>query len=274
MSITKESILDDLENERLPMPTLPEVAIKVRETVESEDSSIKDVADIIVTDAALSARIIHVANSALYRGMSSVETVQNAVMRLGMNTVRNLATSLVMKQLFQATHPVIDRYLRDVWKLSLDVASFSYVLAENTSLEKESALLAGLTHSIGISPILVKAESDPELLNDETRLRSLVDELHPAIGSAILSNWDFPPELAMVPTEHLNLTHVSDNGEADYADVVQTALIQTVMGSEHSLGQVDFAQSASMKRLGFLDDMEEVEMSGGIEEVKNMLDPM
>lgn len=273
MSITKESILDDLANDRLPMPTLPEVAIKVRETVESEDSSIKDVADIIVTDAALSARLIHVANSAMYRGMSGVETVQNAVMRLGMNTVRHLATSLVMKQLFQATNPVIDRFLRDTWKLSLDVASFSYLLASNTHLEKESALLAGLTHGIGISPILVKAESDPELLNDAPRLRQLINELHPSIGAEILSNWGFSEELAMVPAEYLNLGHESSTGEVDYVDIVQSALIQTVMGSEHPLGKVDMTQSAGMKRLGILDNLEEVEMSGGIEEVKNMIDP-
>ncbi|MFV2031163.1 MAG: HDOD domain-containing protein [Gammaproteobacteria bacterium] len=85
---------------------MPEVAIRVRETVDDEEASITQVAQIIETDAALSARIIQVANSALYRGLSSADNVQSAVMRMGLITVRNLATSLVMKQLFQATHPV------------------------------------------------------------------------------------------------------------------------------------------------------------------------
>ncbi|MBT4077807.1 MAG: HDOD domain-containing protein, partial [Gammaproteobacteria bacterium] len=90
MSITQESILDDLENDRLPLPTLPEVAIKVRDTVDDDNATIRDISDIIITDAALSARIIQVANSALYRGLSSAETVHNAVTRMGLNTVRNL----------------------------------------------------------------------------------------------------------------------------------------------------------------------------------------
>ena len=81
MSITKESILDDLENNRLPLPTLPEVAIRVRETVDNINASITEVSQIIETDAALSARIIQVANSALYRGLSSPDSVQAAVMR-------------------------------------------------------------------------------------------------------------------------------------------------------------------------------------------------
>lgn len=131
MSITAESILDDLENDRLPLPTLPEVAIKVRETVDDDDASITDVAQIIETDAALSARIIQVANSALYRGLSSADNVQVAVMRMGLLTVRNLATSLVMKQLFQATHPVVDHYLRVAWKQSTDVAALSAMIAKS-----------------------------------------------------------------------------------------------------------------------------------------------
>ena len=69
MSITPESIIDDLENDRLPLPTLPEVAIRVRETADDENASITDVARIIETDAALSARIVQVGNSALcWRG--------------------------------------------------------------------------------------------------------------------------------------------------------------------------------------------------------------
>ena len=59
MTITAEAIIDDLENDRLPLPTLPEVAIKVRETAENDAASINDVAKIIETDAALSARIVH-----------------------------------------------------------------------------------------------------------------------------------------------------------------------------------------------------------------------
>ena len=157
MSITPESIIDDLENDRLPLPTLPEVAIRVRETADDENASITDVAKIIETDAALSARIVQVGNSALYRGINPAETVQAAAMRMGLDTVRTLATSLVMKQLFQATHPVVDHYLRKAWKQSTDVAALSAMIAKSaTTLEADSALLAGLTHCIGLSPILVK----------------------------------------------------------------------------------------------------------------------
>ena len=136
MMITKEEILDDLEHDRLPLPTLPEVALKVRETVDDENATIRDVAQIIETDAVLSARIIQIANSALYRGLSSAENVQSATRRMGLNTVKNVTTSLVMKQLFQATHPVGDNFLRRAGKLSTDVSAMSAIIAKNyTNLE-------------------------------------------------------------------------------------------------------------------------------------------
>ncbi len=271
MSITSESIIADLENERLPLPTLPEVALRVRETADDENASITDVAKIIETDAALSARIVQVGNSALYRGVNPAETVQAAAMRMGLDTVRTLATSLVMKQLFQATHPVVDLYLRKAWKQSTDVAALSAVIARSVSgLEADSALLAGLTHCIGLSPILVKAESDPALLNDAQKLEALLYELYPVVGSQILKNWGFSDMLIKVPAEHLLTVRKGNNGQADYVDVVQVALIQTLDDPAHPLAQADRAQVGAFERLGMTEEVEEIDMSGGVIEVEEI----
>jgi HD-like signal output (HDOD) protein len=273
MGITKESILADLENDRLTLPTLPEVAIKVRETIDDDGASISDIAQIIETDAALSARIIQVANSALYRGFSSADTVQNAVMRMGLRTVKNLAISLVMKQLFQATHPVVDRYLRSAWKQSTDIAALSAMIAKHyTNLEADGALLAGLTHSIGLSPILVRAESDSELLNDNAELVKLLEESAPIVGTEILKKWGFSQALVDVPMQHLVLDRQGNNGKADYADVVQVALLQTVAGSDHPLGSIGLDNLSSMDRVGMREAIEEIDMSGGVIELEEIKD--
>jgi len=271
MSITAESIIDDLENDRLPLPTLPEVALKVRETAEDDKASINDVAKIIETDAALSARIVQVGNSALYRGVSPAETVQAATMRMGLDTVRTLATSLVMKQLFQATHPVVDHYLRQAWKLSTDVAALSAMIAKSSSsLEADSALLAGLTHSIGLSPILVKAESDPALLNNTEALEQLLFDLYPMVGSQILKRWEFSNALIKVPAEHLILQRNGDGGKADYVDVVQVALLQTLGDESHPLKGTDLSQVSAFERLEMSTDVEEIDISGGVIEVEEI----
>jgi HD-like signal output (HDOD) protein len=271
MSITPESIIDDLENDRLPLPTLPEVAIRVRETADDDNASITDVAKIIETDAALSARIVQVGNSALYRGVNPAETVQAAAMRMGLDTVRTLATSLVMKQLFQATHPVVDHYLRRAWKQSTDVAALSAMIAKtSTTLESDSALLAGLTHSIGLSPILVKAENYPDILGNAQQLEKLVYEIYPVVGSQILRNWGFTEALVKVPAEHLNIERNGDNGKADYVDIVQVALLQTLDDPGHPLASVDHSQVSAFERLGMAGSVEEINMTGGVIEVEEI----
>ena len=271
MSITPESIIDDLENDRLPLPTLPEVAIRVRETADDDNASITDVAKIIETDAALSARIVQVGNSALYRGVNPAETVQAAAMRMGLDTVRTLATSLVMKQLFQATHPVVDHYLRRAWKQSTDVAALSAMIAKtSTTLEADSALLAGLTHSIGLSPILVKAENYPDILGNAQLLEKLMYEIYPLVGSQILRNWGFSEALVKVPAEHLNTERNGNNGKADYVDIVQVALLQTLDDPGHPLASVDHSQVSAFERLGMQDSLEEINMTGGVIEVEEI----
>ena len=271
MSITVESIIDDLEHDRLPLPTLPEVALKVRDTADDENASIMDVARIIETDAALSARIVQVGNSALYRGLNPAETVQAAAMRMGLDTVRSLATSLAMKQLFQATHPVVDTHLRQAWKQSTDVAALSAVLAKSTpGLESDSALLAGLTHSIGLSPILVKAESDPELLSNPQQLEHLLYKLYPRVGKRILENWGFSDALVKVPAEHLNIDRDGDDGNPDYVDIVQVALIQTLENQNHPLAGSDPEQVPAFARMRMLDGPEEITMTGGVEEAEEL----
>ena len=273
MSITPESIIDDLESDRLSLPTLPEVAIRVRETADDDNASITDVAKIIETDASLSARIVQVGNSALYRGINPAETVQAAAMRMGLNTVRSLATSLVMKQLFQATHPVVDHYLRKAWKQSTDVAALSAVIAKtSTNLESDSALLAGLTHAIGLSPILVKAESDPGLLNNVQELEKLLYDFYPVVGSRILKMWGFSDALIKVPAEHLNIDRNGDNGKVDYVDIVQVALLQTLDDDNHPLAGIDQSQVTVLDRLGMRDSIEEISMTGGVIEVEEIRD--
>ncbi|MEX0614476.1 MAG: HDOD domain-containing protein, partial [Methylophaga sp.] len=169
------SILDDLATGKLLLPTLPEVALKVREVVNNQDVTAAQLADIIVTDSALSARLLKVANSALYRGRVPVESVQTAVTRLGLQMVRNLVTSLVMEQMFKPTSRLLEKRMRELWEHSTEVAAISQVIAsKQPGIKTDEAMLAGLIHNIGVLPILMRAENTPGLIEDDARLEQLI----------------------------------------------------------------------------------------------------
>ncbi len=238
-----------IEADKVQLPTLPEVALKVREAAEDPDISAAALAKVIQNDAALTARVIKVANSPLLRGNQQIENVQMAVSRLGIAYTANLATGLAMEQMFQATSDVVDKIMRDVWAKSTEVAGIAHVLAKHyTKLKPDEATLAGIVHQIGVLPILTFAEAHPNLLNNSIVLDQVITEVHPDIGEMILERWDFPESIRNVPKEFQNWTR--SVSEVDYADIVMVATLQSYAGSDHPCTELDWSTISAFERLG------------------------
>lgn len=245
----QSELLDAINNDEIILPTLPEVALQVREVAEDPDAGISQLGKVISNDAALTARIIKVVNSPLLRSASEISDLNMAINRLGMNYTANLAMGLAMEQMFQATSDVIDRRLREVWQRSTEIAGISHVLCRQfTRLPPDQATLAGLVHQIGVLPILTYAEENSRLLGDSFTLEKVIEQLHPELGQRILQTWDFPPALVRVPAEYLDFDRQTP--EQDLVDIVQVALLQSHAGSEHPLGQINWTDVDAFRKLG------------------------
>lgn len=269
-----EQLLNDLESGRLVLPTLPDVALRVRDAVEDDNASAGKIAQAVSTDAALSARLLQVANSPLYRPRTPIDNLQTAIARLGQKQIHNLVISLVMQQMFQATDEVLEVRLRGLWEHNVEVAAICHVLASSApGLKPDQALMAGLVHDIGILPILVRAEEVPELLDQPELLDSVTCKLHTQIGEQILKQWSFPESLINVAKEHENLAYEHD-GAADYTDLVIVANLKSHAGSEHALANIDWSDVSAFSRLGLDTDMEVIIMDeemGQVVEIQEML---
>lgn len=255
----RDEIIGAIESDQLLLPTLPEVALKVREVAEDPDANIDQLVEVIGHDAALTVRIIKVANSPLLRASRQIDDLKMALMRLGIEYTCNLATGLAMEQMFQATSDMVDRRLREVWSRSSEIAGICHVLCKHrTKLKADKATLAGLVHRIGVLPILTYAEEHSALLKDSFTLDTVTEQLHPIIGTKILQSWDFPEELLNVPTEHLNFTRQVP--QVDYADIVTVAMLQSYMGSaDHPYSDLDYTTVTAFERLGLDPDMQHAE---------------
>jgi HD-like signal output (HDOD) protein len=268
----KHDILAAIEADKLVLPTLPEAALRVREIAESDDSAIIDLVKVISTDAALSARLIRVCNSPLFRGSRAIENLTMAVSRLGMEYTSNLAMGLAMEQMFQATSDMIDKRLRAAWQTSTEVAGICHVLAQHyTRLKPDQATLAGLVHLIGVLPLLRYVE-DHEIQISNITLDNLVDELHADIGVRILQKWDFPVELQMVPRDFMDLKRVVP--QADYGDLVLVANLQLLAGTHHHYTAMDWSEFSAFARLGLdpnIDMSEEEDLNAEMEAAMALL---
>jgi HD-like signal output (HDOD) protein len=262
----KQDIIKALENDELVLPTLPEIALKVRDVAEDVTSSISDLTTILGRDTALSARMVKVANSPLIRTSVPVSDLNTAVSRLGIDLTSNLAMGLAMEQMFQATSDIVDKRMRACWSKSVEIAASSQVLARHfTDLQPDQALLAGLTHQIGKLPILAFAEHNDSLLNDAFALGKVLSVLHPSLGSYILKMWNFPAELVGVSKNYLLFDRHVD--KVDYADIVQVATLQSYAGTDHPYTKLDWTKISSFDRLGLDPTTLIAEMEGISEEV-------
>ncbi|MFC3609163.1 HDOD domain-containing protein [Stutzerimonas tarimensis] len=277
MSSLADQILHDLsraiDNDELVLPTLPEVALRVREAAEDPNISVPALSKVIGEDTALTARIIKVVNSPLLRTSREINDLQMAVSRLGINYTANLATGLAMEQMFQATTDVVDRKMREIWNRSIEVAAVSHVLCRHyTRLMPDQATLAGLVHQIGVLPILTYAEEYGPLLADSISLDHVIDKIHPRIGEKILRTWQFPELLAKVPGEYTNFTR--DSAKVDYVDIVQVAALQSYTGSNHPYTQLDWTRIPAFAKLGLdpetLTDQDE-DLSAAMDAAMSML---
>lgn len=262
-------LIDELENDKLVLPSLPEVALKVRDTLDDNNANTKAVAKVISTDAALSAKLIQVANSPLLRGTTHIDSIDMAVTRMGNTTVKNIVNSLIVQQIFQPTTDVTDRLFRTFWEHSTEVAAISQALAGFASLKSDQAMFAGLVHDIGALPIIKYAEDIPELLDNPAVLEEIIRELHTTIGVALLSKWEFPQDIINVAGKHEDITREHE-GPADMIDVVTAANLQSYLEKDHPLAKVAWSEVPAFAKLGLDTEVSLIDMEGTGESIKEV----
>ncbi len=246
-----QEMLDDIKTNRIMLPTLPEVAYKIRDIIDRPDTSASKVAATLKLDAALSARLLKLANSPLFRTSSPIENINTAVTRLGNRNIRNLVTNLVLEQMYQegCSSKQVQATLKAQWKYNLRVAAISYFLAKNyTSLDADEAMMAGLIHDIGTLPIIEYAESIPELTSNADALDMLVSKLHTKIGRLILKKWRFPNTLVTVAAEHEDIFRDTDL-ELDYTDIVIIANLLAHIGTDNPTNKLDWNTIPAFNRI-------------------------
>lgn len=265
-----QSITADLESEKLILPSFPEVALKARDAASNENTTAEELAAIINTDAALSARLLKVANSPLFRARNKIENIQIAITRMGSRVVKNLIMSITVEQMFNTPSKKLAERFKNSWQHSVQVAAFSRVLAaSSTNLDPEQAMLAGLFHDIGVLPILMAAEQNPALLANSEALDQLIEQLHTQVGKLIVEHWDFPDNLTEVVWEHENLLR-DHKPEADYSDIVLVANLQTPSKDNHSNNHVDWSAIPAFKKLGLDYEIEVIEIEGIAEQIEDV----
>ncbi|VAW64011.1 Predicted signal transduction protein [hydrothermal vent metagenome] len=252
MSEQTQQVLQQLfkavETDQIKLPTLPEVALKIRQAVEKDNQSAADIAKLLSQDSSLSARLLQLANSPLYRARAEIDNLQMAITRLGVRIVKDLVVMLAIKQAFKTQDADIEKQFKEIWQTSVDVAAVCQVLANTQNgLDMEQAMLAGLIHNIGALPIIELANRQPSLFSNSQNIKDVTQEIQNELGEKILHFWNFPQSLIDVVSQWNNFSRTHESA-ADYVDIVQAGILHTQHAPKNTLD--NWAEIPAISKLG------------------------
>jgi putative nucleotidyltransferase with HDIG domain len=215
----------EIREGRVELPILPQAAVDVQELI-ARDAGLPAIVRAIEREPIVAAALVKYANAAVYAGLRDVTDLQQAIARLGLDSVRETVVSLSARAAFKADNPAQAKYYSTIWTHSLTTAVAARRLAEFVSVPKETAFLAGLLHDIGricvLRGITTLRTRDPKgfVLPDNT-IGEFTDALHCAMGEVLCQAWNIPVELSDAIKRHhdVNLTEPKDT----LAAVVQVA---------------------------------------------------
>ncbi|RYV02698.1 histidine kinase [Shewanella sp. OPT22] len=242
--IVTEELFRKLQEDSLILPSLPDVAIEVENVMNRPSSNIKQVVEVVKKDTAITAKVIRVANSAMYCRGRRADNLQAAIIRIGFDQIKSIVTSLALEQLFISSNEMVWKVMDEVWNCSVEIAAASCSLLiqyqknnPQSKLDVETLTLAALVHNIGALPVLAEAEIHPDLFEDVSVLRKVIQHVQTPIGTAIVKCWDFTDEIIEV-VEHLSdFNYITD--EVTYLDFIRAAALY--------LGMIKSQQSIASK---------------------------
>lgn len=213
------------------LPTIPVIAQETLGILSDDLLSVEKLEKIIEKDPAISAKVLSVANSALFGFKVHTEALKNAIMRIGFNNVKNIAFGIsVMTILDDGKRRKTSDYIR-IFNHSVAVGFTARLIARNLKLNiAEDVLVNGILHDIGylvlnryftdkFEEVLIVFETEKSLLDAE---KKVLDFNHAEIGTWLAEGWNLPetvldtnryhhtPSLAQKNLKHVSIIHIAD----------------------------------------------------------------
>ncbi len=178
--------------DELELPLLPEAAARVVSLCEDQEVDARALESVLEQDPSLAAHVLRVSNSAAYAPKSPIVSLQQAVSRLGLSAIRNIALALsVQGRVFHV--PGHQARVRAIWIHCAVAAVYAREIARRLRRNVEGAFLCGLLHDVG-RPVVLQATFDalgprrqgplPAAL-----LEAAMDEFHAEVGARLVESW-------------------------------------------------------------------------------------
>lgn len=215
------------------LPTLPTIALKVNKMLLDYETSIAKLTRLIEKDQSISSKILKLSNSTFYGSGRTINSIPNAAVLIGFNTIRNIVVSISVINAFSGLKNLADFDISDFWKHSVAVAMVSKNLGEQIGYpQPDDCFLAGLLHDIGKIVLLqyfhddfkkIWATANKVNISFYEAEKNEMSIDHADIGGYLAKRWQLPAGLVDTIQYH----HSMSDGAANHKllTVVHTANI-------------------------------------------------
>jgi len=198
-------LIETFDNPDYRPPPLPGVALELLSLSNRDDATIERVVRLLEQDEMLAGGVMRLIGSPLYAGRSRIRSLKEAVVRLGVRTVRDLVFETALNQgVFRLAE--YGETIEQIRRHSTVTAYIARIVCKHAKIDEEHAFLCGLLHDIGFAGLLfavsnIEAEASPSLL----QLWSEIDVMHEQASRLVTKLWNLPVELQEVVGHHHHL---------------------------------------------------------------------
>ena len=193
------------------LPVFHMVALELQHHLEKPDFSMGRTISLVNEDQSLAGHILKMANSAAYIGRVPIETIKDAVIRLGSRQVCNIAMTVSQSSLHSSKNEVVHALMQSLWEPSYSCAVGCQWVAQNTGHRQyaDQAYMAGLLHDIG-KLFLLKAMERLNIMGvaEADLERDLLMEVfaahHVEQGRRLMKQWKLPEIYYHIVADHHN----------------------------------------------------------------------
>jgi HD-like signal output (HDOD) protein len=216
----------------IDIPMLPEVANKALMLAHSPDSDASEMAKLIEGDQSLAAHVMRIANSVAYTPLSNLVSLQQAIARLGMGVISEIALAAsIGTKMFNT--PGYEDYVDQQWKHALATGLWAKEVARQSRSNVEVAFLAGLLHSMGkpaVLQLILDLARQKAMVLSKDSVMGLVDMYAHQVTTSVVSAWQMPT---------LVIEAVSFFNDYDNAPTSSTQAAQVNAGTNYATHMID-----------------------------------
>lgn len=208
----KQLLRDLLVSPSYRPPLLPQVATELMQLSQRANVKFEEVVKLLERDPVLAARTLSIAQSAFYATRSPITSLNQAAVRLGLKTLRELVLEAALHmRVFRV--PGMERPMERLSRHSTAAAHAVKLVCQRTALDAEYAFLVGLLHDVGFAASLLALAEDPYWKGVTfEQFAPVLDEVHAEASALLTRIWKLPEPIQLSVAHHHD---VQVNGKVD-----------------------------------------------------------